>query len=304
MAESITGHIVAGALTPHPPQLVYAENPPQNEPTSECGWETLRWGYERLRRTLEQLEIDVIVVHSPRWKTAQGHHVLGVPAFKSLLVEPNFPHLFRFQYDLTVDVELAEAIADEGQAGGLTMQMMRNPDFQVDGGTIASCQLSRPAWDLPIVVLSSSRVYFDFNNDLGDRQMVDLGRATRRAVERTGRKALLLASSSLSHRHFAREPELPEDMSQEHIYHHGQYLWDMHVLDLLRRGRTRQLMAEMPDYIEHASSECKHGSLSWLLGAMEFPAYSAEVYAYGTVIGTGNAVVGWIPPGTASEVVR
>ena len=43
------GRIVAGALAPHPPHLVYAENPPQNEPTAECGWEVLRWGYEKLR---------------------------------------------------------------------------------------------------------------------------------------------------------------------------------------------------------------------------------------------------------------
>ncbi|HCH63984.1 MAG: tRNA U-34 5-methylaminomethyl-2-thiouridine biosynthesis protein [Deltaproteobacteria bacterium] len=304
MAESPTGRIVAGALSPHPPHLVYAENPPQNEPSAECGWEGLRWGYERLRRTLDQLDIDVIVVHSPHWKTSQGHHVLGVPEFKSLSVDPIFPHLFRFHYDLSVDVELAEAIAEEGQAGGLAMHVMRNPDFRVDYGTITSCQLTRPAWDLPIVAISSSRVYFDFNNDVGDRQMVALGRATRRAIERTGRRALLLASNSLSHRHFTQEPEIPEDMSHERIYHHGQYLWDMHVLDLMRRGRTRQLMAEMPDYIEHATSECKDGSLSWLLGAMEFPDYPAEVHAYGTVIGTGNAIVGWIPPETAAEVAR
>ena len=32
MAE---GQIVAGLLAPHPPHLVYAENPPQNEPNSE-----------------------------------------------------------------------------------------------------------------------------------------------------------------------------------------------------------------------------------------------------------------------------
>ena len=38
------------------------------------------------------------------------------------------------------------------------------------------------------------------------------------------------------------------------------------------------------------------------MGAMEFPDYPAEVHAYGTVIGTGNAIVGWIPPETAAEV--
>ena len=37
------GEIVLGCLAPHPPHLVYAENPPQNEAFSEGGWETLRW---------------------------------------------------------------------------------------------------------------------------------------------------------------------------------------------------------------------------------------------------------------------
>ena len=52
--------IAAGLLAPHPPHLVYAENPPQNEPKAECGWETLRWGYERLRKQLENIEYDVV----------------------------------------------------------------------------------------------------------------------------------------------------------------------------------------------------------------------------------------------------
>jgi len=42
------GEIVLGCLAPHPPHLVYAENPPQNEAFSEGGWETLRWGYAKL----------------------------------------------------------------------------------------------------------------------------------------------------------------------------------------------------------------------------------------------------------------
>jgi hypothetical protein len=30
-----------------------------------------------------------------------------------------------------------------------------------------------------------------------------------------------------------------------------------------------------------------------MLSALDFPDYPAEVYGYWTVIGTGNAVVGW-----------
>jgi 2-aminophenol/2-amino-5-chlorophenol 1,6-dioxygenase subunit beta len=289
------GKIVAGYLAPHPPHLVYAENPPQNEPRAECGWETLRWGYERVRRNLANKEFDVLIVHSPHWRTYVGHHFLGVPHFESLSVDPVFPNLFRYHFSVDVDVELAEAIHDAARDAGLVTKMMRNPHFRLDYGTIASCHLVNPSWDRPIVGISSNGAYFYFSNDVGQAQMIALGEATRRAVEATGRRAVLLASNSLSHRHFTSEPTTPEDMSHEHIYHHGQYLWDMHILELMRTGRTRELVDEMPDFIDHSESEAKAGCLTWLLAALGFPDYPAEVQGYGTVIGTGNAVVEWNP---------
>ena len=290
-----SGRIVMGALAPHPPHLVYADNPPQNEPTAECGWENLRWGYERMRRNLEAKDFDVIIIHSPHWKTVQGHHVLASPEFGGLSVDPVFPNLFRFHYDLKVDVELAEAIVAEGREAGLTMKAMTNPDFRVDYGTIVAAHLVRPEWDTPIIAISSNRAHHYFNNEVGEQQQIALGRATARAVAASGKRAVLLASNSLSHRHFTTEPAIPEDMSKEHVYHHGQYLWDMHAIELMKQGRSRQLIDEMPDFIEHSTSECKEGSLTWLLAALDFPTYPAEVHAYGTVIGTGNAVVEWDP---------
>ncbi|MBL0211164.1 MAG: tRNA U-34 5-methylaminomethyl-2-thiouridine biosynthesis protein [Holophagaceae bacterium] len=287
--------IVAGVLAPHPPHLVYAENPPQNEPRSEGGWEVLRWGYERLRKKLAETDYDVLVVHSPHWKTRTGNHLLAVPRLSGRSVDPIFPNLFRYAFDLRVDVELARAIHAEGRARNLEMQLMENPDFRVDYGTIISCHLVDPAWKKPIVAISSSSAAFDFSNEVGQDEMARLGEATRRALEKTGRRAVLLASCSLSHRHFTTESELPEDMSREHITHHGQYLWDMRVLQLMKEGRSRELMDILPDFTEQAISETKDGSLSWLLAALDYPSYAAEVYAYGSVIGTGNAVVGWHP---------
>ena len=99
------GEILAGYLAPHPPHLVYGENPPQNEPRSQGGWEPLRWAYERARRTLEELRPDVLLVHSPHWITQQGHHFLGVPRLAGKSVDPIFPNLFRYQFELNVDVE-------------------------------------------------------------------------------------------------------------------------------------------------------------------------------------------------------
>ncbi|NBW83340.1 tRNA U-34 5-methylaminomethyl-2-thiouridine biosynthesis protein, partial [bacterium] len=238
------GSIVAGVLAPHPPHLVYAENPPQNEPRSECGWEELRWGYERLRNSLQKDDFDVIIVHTPHWRTVVGHHLLAVPQFKGLSVDPIFPHLFRYNYDLKVDVGLAEAIAEEGKALGLETALMRNPKFRVDYGTIISCHLSRPGWDKPIVSISSNAAFDYFSNDVGQQQMIALGHATRAAIEKSGRRALLLASCSLSHRHFTEEPQVPEDMTHEHIYNHNQYLWDMRMLKMMRAGESKRVIAE------------------------------------------------------------
>ncbi len=290
------GQIIAGVLAPHPPHLVYADNPPQNEPRSEGGWDQLRWGYERLRKSLyehPEKKPDVLIVHSPHWQTVVGHHVLGLPNFKGLSVDPIFPHLFRFQYDLNIDVELSLAIAEEGAREGLITKVMRNPEFRIDYGAITSCYLTRPQFDIPIVVISSNNSPYYFSNEVGQLAMEKLGRATARAIEVTGRRAVLLASNSMSHRHFTKEPEIPEDMSKEFIYHHGQYLWDMEMLKLMRSGQSRQLVDSLPEFMDMALAEVKAGALTWMLSSLGFPTYGAEVHAYGSVIGTGNAVVEW-----------
>ncbi len=291
------GEIVMGALAPHPPHLVYAENPPQNEPVSEGGWEELRWGYERLRKSLARKEFDVIIVHTPHWQTYVGTHFLGVPNFKSLSVDPIFPNLFRYSYDLSVDVELSRAIHDAAAQAGLHVLMMENPDFRIDYGTITSCHLVRPEWDIPIVCISSNRSRNYFSVEVMQANMLKLGKATRTAVEASGKRALLLSSNSLSHRHFTEEPEVPEDMSQEHITNHNQYLWDMKMIELMRAGKTRELVDIMPDFTEQTVAETDAGSLTWLMAALDFPTYGGEVHAYGTVIGTGNAIIGWDPAG-------
>ena len=293
------GRIVAGCLAPHPPHLVYAENPPQNEPKAECGWEELRWGYERMRAVLDPLDYDSIVVLSPHWQTYIGTHFLGVPRFDSLSVDPIFPNLFRYRYGLDVDVDLAESICAEAKDAGLVTQMMRNPDFRVDYGTIVSCHMTRPDWDKPIVSISSCRNAAWYSVEVMQEQAMALGDATRRAIEKSGKKVVLLASNSLSHRHFTTEAPVPEDMSREHVYNHHQYLWDMRLIDHIRAGRGRAIIDEMPEFTVQAVSETDAGALTWMLSALGVPEYPGVVHAYGTVIGTGNAVVSWVPGGAA-----
>jgi len=285
------GEIVAGLLAPHPPHLVYAENPPQNEPKAECGWENIRWAYERLRKSLKKIDYDVLIVHSPHWRTQIGTHFLGCPEFKSVSVDPVFPHLFRYHYDLKVDTDLSKMICENGKQEGLITQMMTNPKFRVDYGTIVSCHMIQPDWEKPIVGISSQGSSTYMNFDVTQELMFKLAKATKKAVEDSGKRAVLIASHSLSHRHFVTEDSLPEDMSNEHIENHSQYIWDMKMIELMKKGDSKAVIDFLPDFTEQTIGETDSGGLSWMLSAMDFPKVPAEVHGYGTVIGTGNAVV-------------
>ena len=287
------GEIIAGYLAPHPPHLVYGENPPQNEPRSQGGWEQLRWAYERARKTLDELKPDVLLVHSPHWITQQGHHCLGVPPLAGKSVDPIFPNLFRYQFELNVDVELAEACAAEGARLGLTTKMMRNPQFRVDYGTITTLHMMRPQWDIPVVGISANNSPYYLSTEEGLEEMDILGRATRAAIEATGRRAVLLASNTLCHYHFHEEPEPPEDMSKEHPENMAGYLWDMRIIEMLRRGQVKDTFELLPKFIEEAFAEVKSGAFTWMFSAMGYPELAGELHGYGTVIGTGNAVMEW-----------
>ena len=287
------GEIIAGCLAPHPPHLVYAENPDQNEPVSEGGWEQLRWGYQRLRESLKDVEYDAIVILSPHWQTYVGTHFLGLENFKSLSVDPVFPNLFRYHYDLNIDVELSRQIHDKAEAAKLPVKMMTNPDFRVDYGTITTGHMFNPEWDKPLVVISSNRSRSYYSVEVMQEMMMELGRVTREAILESGKKVVVLASNSLSHRHFTTESEVPEDMSKEHITSHAMHLWDMRIIDYMMSGQCQRIIDEMPEFTEQAIAESDGGAFSWLLSTLEVPNYPAILHGYGTIIGTGNAVVEW-----------
>jgi len=297
------GQIVAGCLAPHPPHLVYADNPPQNEAYSEGGWETLRWGYQRLARKLKDIDYDAIVIFTPHWQTYIGTHFLGLPEFKSKSVDPVFPNLFRYNYDLQVDVELSEAMREAASEEGIITKMMRNPDFRVDYGTITSCHLLNPKWDKPIVTISSNRNAHYYSPEVMIEQATALGRACAKAIEESGKRVVLVASHSLSHRHFVEEAPLPEDMSKEHIYNHSQYVWDMKIVEMMRDGKSREVIDIMPEFTEQTIAETEGGGLIWMLGAMGFPEFPAEIYGYQSVIGTGNVIACWDPNENTREYV-
>jgi 2-aminophenol/2-amino-5-chlorophenol 1,6-dioxygenase beta subunit len=194
---------------------------------------------------------------------------------------------------MNVDVELATQIHDKAHEAGLAVKMMTNPDFRVDYGTITTGHMFRPEWDKPLVVISSNRSRAYYSVEVMQEMMMELGRVTREAILESGKKVVVLASNSLSHRHFTTESKIPEDMSKEHITSHAMHLWDMRMIDYMKSGQCQRLIDEMPEFTEQAIAETDGGAFTWLLSTLEVPDYPAILHGYGTIIGTGNAIVEW-----------
>jgi 2-aminophenol/2-amino-5-chlorophenol 1,6-dioxygenase beta subunit len=61
----------------------------------------------------------------------------------------------------------------------------------------------------------------------------------------------------------------------------------------MRQGKTKEVFKLLPQFIEESFAEVKSGAFTWMFAAMQYPEIAAELYGYGTVIGTGNAVMEW-----------
>ena len=44
-------------------------------------------------------------------------------------------------------------------------------------------------------------------------------------------------------------------MSKEHITSHAMHLWDMKMIELMRAGKSQQIIDEMPEFCEQAIAE-------------------------------------------------
>ena len=63
--------------------------------------------------------------------------------------------------------------------------------------------------------------------------------------------------------------------------------------DVHSQDKIRELMDIFPQWVSESRSETKAGSFPWMMAAMDYPTYGAELHGYGTVVGIGNAVMEW-----------
>ncbi|MNG29320.1 2-aminophenol 1,6-dioxygenase beta subunit [compost metagenome] len=65
------------------------------------------------------------------------------------------------------------------------------------------------------------------------------------------------------------------------------------MINLMRQGRMKETFQLLPQFIDEAFAEVKSGAFTWMHAAMGYPELAGRLHGYGTVIGTGNAVIEW-----------
>ena len=72
-----------------------------------------------------------------------------------------------------------------------SLQNDGNPDFRVDYGTIV-ISLGKSCIRQPLVVISSNRSRHYYSVEVMQEMMISLGKATKSAIEKSGKKAVIL----------------------------------------------------------------------------------------------------------------
>jgi len=223
---------------------------------------------------------DVLVIFSTQWISVLGHLVQARPNPKGLHVDENWYDLGNLPYDFRTDLELARKTIDVATASGLQARPVDYDGFPIDTGTLVALNFLNPKNQTPVVCISCN-IYSGRDEEL------KLGKAAADAVRALGRRAVMVASTGLSGHYFTREITDDEDR----IVNEQDDAENRRLLDLIASGKCAEAMDRAADYAAKTGADMQFKSYYWLMGALGADRAKAKVLGYGSIWGSGAAVV-------------
>jgi 2-aminophenol/2-amino-5-chlorophenol 1,6-dioxygenase subunit alpha len=264
------GVIEKAYLVPGLPHLVFGDS----------GWAPLKEAYAKAGEQVKALKPDVLVVYSAQWISVLGHSFQADPNPKGLHVDENWYDMGEFPFSFKTDVDLTNKAEEMARGKGLATKLVNYQGFPIDTGTLVALKYFNPDNSIPVMIVSSN-IY------CGQEDSKKLGEAVGEAIKQSGKRAVLINCSSLSHRFFTTDINPAEDK----IAKPEDDQWNLKVLDLMKQGKNGEVFDLGPEYAKAANPEMAFKGFYWMMGAMGTPSTPAEVLAYGPVWGTGAAVV-------------
>ncbi|MCR5670561.1 MAG: AmmeMemoRadiSam system protein A [Butyrivibrio sp.] len=268
--------ILATFMVPHPPLIV-----PAVGRGGEAQITDTSASYERVADMIAKLAPETIIITSPHATMyADYFHISpGNAATGSLSRFGASQVKFLEEYD----EELVKEISDQAMKQGFPAGTLGEVDRELDHGTMV------PLWFIRNKYKGGKIVRIGLSGlPLADHYR--FGQMIQRAVEKTGRRAVVVASGDLSHKlqeygPYGYAPEGP--------------VYDHKIMDVCSRGAFGELFDFEESFCEKAA-ECGHRSFVIMAGTLDGLKVVATRLSHQDVTGVGYGVCTFVP-GEADE---
>jgi 2-aminophenol/2-amino-5-chlorophenol 1,6-dioxygenase subunit alpha len=265
-------------LVPGQPHILLA-------PDCNPGWASLKQSYEAIGREIERSGAELMLLYSTQWFSVIGHLFQTAANPQWTLVDQNWYELGEIPYSFRVDPEFGKLYAGVCKDLGMQTATVDYHGFPIDTGTVVALKLLNPNNAVPASMVSCN-IYAERDETRA------LGRAARMAIDRYGKKTIVVVVSNLSNRYEVGEI----DPAHDHISSSKDDEWNRKILEMLGEGRLEDVAQVAREFGREANADMGFKAIWWLAAlAGENNKYDGKVWDYQPVWGTGNALVELTP---------
>lgn len=265
--------ILAGFMVPHPPLIVPAVGRGSEEEVRE----TID-AYDRVADEIAALKPETIIITSPHATMYSNYfHISPGQGAKGSFADFGAPQV---KFDETYDSGLWDLIASLAEAEDFPAGIEGERKARLDHGTMVPLWFIRKKYsNFKIVRIGLSGLPLTDHYHLGE--------LIKAAVEKTGRRAVFVASGDLSHK----------------LQYHGPYgfapegpVYDERIMDVCGRAAFGELFDFDEDFCDKAA-ECGHRSFVIMAGAFDGLKIKATRFSHQDVTGVGYGICSFYPEG-------
>ncbi|MBP5158365.1 MAG: AmmeMemoRadiSam system protein A [Treponema sp.] len=266
--------LVATFMVPHPPLIVAEVGK-----GSEKQVQTTIDSYRAVAQEIAELKPETIIITSPHSIMYSDYfHISPGTGATGRFARFGAPQVsFREEYDR----ELVSAICHEAESASVSAGTEGEKDSSLDHGTMVPLYFVRQCYTgFKLVRIGLSGQPY--------REHYRLGQCIKRAVEKTGRRTVLIASGDLSHKlsedgPYGFAPEGPE--------------YDRRIMDVMSRAAFGDLFTFDESFCDKAA-ECGHRSFIIMAGALDESSVEAKCYSHEGTTGVGYGICSYRPIGS------
>ncbi len=254
-------------------------------PDRNRGWASLAKSYEEVGREVEQSGAELLLLYSTQWFSVIGHLMQVDPNPKWVLVDQNWYELGEIPYEFRIDPEFGKLYCALAKEAGMQAATVKYHGFPIDPGTVVALKFLNPNNAIPASIVSCN-IYAERDETRA------LGRIAREAIDRYGKKTMVVCVTNLSNRYEVADI----DPARDKISSVKDDEWNHKILEMFGEGRLEDVAQVAREFGREANADMGFKAVWWLAALMgENNRYDGAVRDYQPVWGTGCAIVELTP---------